>query len=85
MDELNIKTTVDVRYVAQHERYAQTLNALKQLQPGEAILLVNDHDSEALFHQLEIEHNNSFFWNYLQQGPEIWRARIARAAVCHCK
>jgi hypothetical protein len=42
--------------------------------------LVDDHDPKRLHGQFEAEHESSFTWEYLEQGPEVWRIRIGRPA-----
>jgi uncharacterized protein (DUF2249 family) len=44
-------------------------------------VLVNDHDSKPLYYQFAAEHEGQFSWGYLEQGPEVWRVRIGRAAA----
>jgi uncharacterized protein (DUF2249 family) len=43
--------------------------------------LVNDHDPKPLRYQLEAENTGEFSWDYLEQGPEVWRVRIGRVAA----
>jgi uncharacterized protein (DUF2249 family) len=58
-----------------HKVIFETFNSL---QPGEAMLLVNDHDPRPLRYQFEIEHPGTFTWEYLEQGPEVFRVKIGR-------
>lgn len=44
------------------------------------ILGLNDHDPKPLYYQFEAEHAGQFTWEYLEQGPEVWRVRIGRPA-----
>jgi uncharacterized protein (DUF2249 family) len=46
---------------------------------GGGFVLVNDHDPKPLYYQFAAEHPDQFTWDYLEQGPEIWRVRIGRA------
>jgi uncharacterized protein (DUF2249 family) len=50
------------------------------LQPGEALELVNDHDPFPLRNQFDFMKRGQFNWEYLRQGPDLWRVRIARVA-----
>lgn len=45
---------------------------------GESFVLVNDRDQKPLYYQFAAEHEGDFTWEYLEQGPETWRARIGR-------
>ncbi len=77
MDEQKV---VDVRQVAPAQRHPLIFNAFDRLQPGEAFILVNDHDPKPLYYQFSFEHEGEFEWDYLEEGPEAWRVRIARTA-----
>jgi len=71
-------TTVDVRTIIPRERHPLIFNTFRGLAPGEAFLLVNDHDPKPLYYQLAAEQAGTFSWDYLEQGPETWRVRIGR-------
>ena len=75
-----VKTTLDVRQVAPRERHPLIFERFESLQPGEAFILVNDHDPKPLYYQFQAERAGQFDWEYLAQGPEVWRVRIARKA-----
>jgi len=47
---------------------------------GAGFVLVNDHDPKPLRYQFEAEHADDFTWDYLEQGPEVWRVRIGKPA-----
>jgi uncharacterized protein (DUF2249 family) len=40
--------------------------------------LINDHDPKPLHYQLMAEYENKFEWEYLEQGPEVWRVSIGK-------
>jgi len=73
------KTTVDVREIAPRERHPLIFGAFGQLSSGEALMLINDHDPKPLYYQFQAESNGQFTWDYLENGPEVWRVRIGRA------
>ncbi|MBF6593441.1 MAG: DUF2249 domain-containing protein [Thermaceae bacterium] len=70
--------TLDVRSIAPRERHPQIFNLFDGLKPGEAFELVNDHDPKPLFYQFNAERGGQFGWDYLEQGPEVWRVRIGK-------
>lgn len=72
--------TIDVRDIAPRERHPLIFAAFDALQPGEAFLLVNDHDPKPLYYQFRAEHAGQFNWEYLEQGPETWQVRISKFA-----
>jgi len=71
---------LDVRDEAPANRHALIFETFGRLQPGEAFVLVNDHDPKPLYYQFSAEHSDSFSWDYLEEGPEAWRVRIGRTA-----
>ena len=42
--------------------------------------MVNDHDPKPLYYQFAAEHKGEFTWDYLEQGPAVWRVRIGKTA-----
>jgi regulator of cell morphogenesis and NO signaling len=49
-----------------------------ELKPGESLTIHNDHDPTPLYYQLLGERGNIFNWEYLEQGPQLWRVRISK-------
>ena len=49
-----------------------------ELKPGESLTIHNDHDPKPLYYQLLGERGNIFNWEYLQQGPQLWRVKISK-------
>ena len=73
-------TVVDVRTIIPRERHPLIFNTFLELALGQDFILVNDHDSKPLYYQFKAEHDGTFTWNYLDQGPDVWRVRINRTA-----
>ncbi len=72
-------TTIDVRTIFPRERHALIFQTFDALPPGAALELVNDHDPVPLHHQFAAVRPDQFSWQYLQQGPDLWRVRIGKA------
>jgi regulator of cell morphogenesis and NO signaling len=49
-----------------------------ELKPGESLTIHNDHDPKPLYYQLLGERGNIFTWEYLEQGPALWRIKISK-------
>ena len=73
------ETVIDVRTIVPRERHALIFWTFTRLGSGEGFVLVNDHDPKPLRSQFHAEHPGEFSWEYLEQGPDVWRVRIARA------
>ncbi len=72
--------TLDVRPEPPARRHDLIFSTYHELAPGAGFVLVNDHDPKPLRYQFEAEHAGAFEWDYLEQGPEVWRVRIGRPA-----
>jgi uncharacterized protein (DUF2249 family) len=71
-------TVIDVRVVAGRERHPLIMSTFADLEPGQALELVNDHDPVPLFHVFQARIPGQFGWDYLQRGPETWRVAITK-------
>jgi len=71
---------LDVRVIPPREKHPTIFATFNSLEPGEAFVLVNDHDPKPLRFQFEFEYTGKFGWQYLEQGPAIWRVQISRIA-----
>ena len=71
---------LDVRTEPPARRHELIFDTYEQLEPGTGFVLVNDHDPKPLYYQFAAEHAGQFSWDYLEEGPEVWRVRIGRTA-----
>lgn len=69
---------LDVRVIPPRDKHPTIFRTLESLKPGEALLLLNDHDPRPLRYQLDAEHPGGYDWAYEAQGPELWKVRISR-------
>jgi len=69
---------LDVRRLAPPQRHPLIFETFQALGPGEGFELVNDHDPKPLYYQFAAELPGQFTWEYLEQGPEVWRVRIGK-------
>ena len=69
---------LDVRVIPPRDKHPTIFRTLEALKPGEALLLLNDHDPRPLRYQLDAEHPGGYDWTYEAQGPELWKVRISR-------
>ena len=73
-------TVIDVREIMPRDRHPLIFQTFHGLDDGEAFLLVNDHDPKPLYYQFNAEYPDGFEWIYEEQGPDVWKVRISRAA-----
>jgi uncharacterized protein (DUF2249 family) len=72
--------TLDVRHIPFWHRLEAILAAFDRLGAGESIELLVDIDPWPLRSYLEATRNVPFDWQYLENGPAIWRVRLQRWA-----
>lgn len=73
------KQQIDVRFIPPVQRHALIFQTFEGLGSGEAFELVNDHDPKPLYYQFAAERAGEFTWDYLEQGPQVWRVTIGKA------
>lgn len=70
--------TVDARKYAPKDKHPTILNTFVSLKPKEKMELINDHDPRPLYYQFNVEMPDQFEWEYLEEGPEVWRVSIGK-------
>lgn len=70
---------LDVRVIPPPQKHATIHEKLKQLAPGEALRITNDHDPRPLRYELEHDQPGSFAFDYVESGPEKWLVDIVKA------
>lgn len=76
--ETTTKLTLDVRPIPPAQKHLTIFQTFDDLKPGEAFELVNDHNPKPLHYQMMFERENEFTWDYLEEGPTVWRVRIGK-------
>lgn len=70
---------LDVRETPAPQRHPLIFSRFDALAIGESFILINDHDPKPLRYQLVAEYPGELLWEYLEQGPTIWRVRMGKA------
>jgi regulator of cell morphogenesis and NO signaling len=52
-----------------------------ELQVGDTLVLVNDHDPIPLFYEMKAERGEIFEWKKVENGPEQWKVEITKTAA----
>ena len=74
----DILTITDITQLKPELKNLRIVEQFDLLQPGQAFIIQNDQDPKPLFYQLIADSGNVFSWEYLENGPEVWRVMIAR-------
>jgi uncharacterized protein (DUF2249 family) len=69
---------LDVRNEVPARRHDLIFETYEALGEGQGFVLVNDHDPKPLEYQFAAERAGQFTWDYLEQGPTVWRVRIGK-------
>ncbi len=69
---------VDARKYPPREKHDVIFKTFEGLKTGEKMELINDHDPKPLHYQMMAEYTDQFGWEYLEQGPEVWRVAIEK-------
>jgi len=73
-----ITSTLDVREIKHAQRHPLIFRTYNALQPGQAFVLVVDHDPKPILFELDFVQKGKFEYSYLEQGPEVWRVQMAK-------
>ncbi len=69
---------LDVTQIESRLKHPTIFNKFDDLEGGEAFIINNDHDPKPLYYQLMAERGQTFTWDYLENGPEVWRVKIVK-------
>lgn len=72
---------LDVRAIPPAQRHPMIFARFNALPVGGSFMLINDHDPKPLYYQLNFEYSGQLGWEYLEQGPQVWRVCISRMAA----
>ena len=75
----NETPVLDARSLAPAIRHGAILGAVASLAPGAAVVLIAPHDPLPLLAQIREAHGDAIEVSYLQEGPEAWTLKLARA------
>jgi uncharacterized protein (DUF2249 family) len=70
---------LDIRKIEPRRKHPAIFEAYDALEPNESFVIVNDHNPKPLRYELAAERgNDKFTWEYLEEGPEVWKVRIGK-------
>lgn len=72
---------LDVRPIPPRQKHPTIFSTFDALDAGGYFVLVNDHDPVPLKHQFNFEREGQMDWEYLEQGPEVWRVKITKVSA----
>ncbi|MFA5576812.1 MAG: DUF2249 domain-containing protein [Tissierellaceae bacterium] len=54
------------------------IKSFDHLPVGEKMVLINDYNPINLFNELEDRRFGKFEWDYMEEGPDIWKVSLAK-------
>lgn len=78
MNDIEIKTKIHAPDIEPKFRHKQIMETFEGLNSGEYLELSNDHDSKPLHYQFMMEQEDKFSWEYVENGPDLWRVIIGK-------
>ncbi|RYG72586.1 DUF2249 domain-containing protein [Lentibacillus lipolyticus] len=78
MEEIQFAAKIHAPDIDPRNRHPRIFEVFDGLESGEFMELSNDHDPKPLHYQLMIEREGTFTWEYLEQGPPMWRIAIGK-------
>lgn len=77
--------TLDVTQLEPRLKHPTIFNKFDSLTANQAFIIDNDHDPKPLYYQLLGERGNVFTWEYLENGPELWKVKIGKTDPAQSK
>lgn len=78
VENFSLVNKLDLRPYPPAERHERFYKAFATLKSAEAFEFYNDHDPKPLYYQMEAESKSPFTWEYLEDGPEVWKVRVTK-------
>ncbi len=75
---LKQENILNVTLIESRLKHPTIFDRFDELILGESLILLNDHDPKPLYYELAAERGEVFAWEYIEQGPEIWKVRITK-------
>lgn len=80
-DGFMVVSEFDIRPYEPAERHEMFYKAFAGIKAGEAFVFTNDHDPRPLYYQMKSESGEPFKWEYLEEGPEVWKVRVRKVSA----
>lgn len=79
MDNIEFAARVNAPEIDPRDRHRVIFEIFDSLEPGAKLELTNDHEPKGLLYQFMVEKEGQYTWDYLENGPVIWRVAIGKA------
>lgn len=69
---------INVPQIEPRLKHPTIFRKFDELEKGESLIILNDHDPKPVYYQLLGEKGNIFTWEYLEQGPQWWKILVTK-------
>lgn len=69
---------IDVTVIEPKFKHPMIFQKFDEIGGGQSFIIHNDHDPKPLYYQLLAERGNIFTWNYMEEGPQVWKVQISK-------
>ena len=73
---------LDVRTIDRSVRHARVIGVVTSLVPGESMVIAADHAPRGVIREIEMDVTGDFKFDYLAEGPSLWRLQVERVTCC---
>ncbi|MFI6172934.1 DUF2249 domain-containing protein [Nocardia sp. NPDC051052] len=80
MSEAELAAELDVREIRKPDKHPAIFVRFDALAVTESFVLVNNHYPRHLREEFEVEYPGGYGWEVVEDGPRVWRVRIAKTA-----
>jgi regulator of cell morphogenesis and NO signaling len=75
---MNTDIIIDVTKLQPNQKHPAIFDAFDTINPGQSVIIHNDHDPKPVYYQLLGMRGHCFSWSYLATGPEVWEVAIKK-------
>lgn len=72
------ENVINVPLIEPRLKHPTIFKTFDEMADGRSLTILNDHDPKPVYYQLLGERGNIFKWEYLEQGPELWKVKITK-------
>lgn len=70
---------LDIRKIEPKRKHPAIFETYDVLETGETFVIINDHNPKPLYYEMAAERgDDKFSWEYLEEGPDVWKVRIGK-------
>lgn len=75
---------IEAQSIPPAQRHAFIFQSFDNLEGGDSLVIVNNHDPIPLLRQFQEARPEKFAFEYIEQGPKVWRLRLIKKAKEGC-